>query len=249
MAFVGNTELVIFEIGIVGLVGFVLPAFVRSFFPVRVTYDSLVAGIGWAPSNWLMQLIMATIFLVLEPLAVYRIRLLGNWQSGVNLGALVVFWILQFFLALSNALSTSRMWISFILLLIAFGLAIGTTWIFFGLDTFAGVLMIIVTILLLYLAIVSLVIAIRNGSKEAAVCYAKRQATWGDKIGADIPTTRRAYGANARSAASLQAANSAPSVASTIAGVGSSHIRATAVRSNDQTRGPPPRRSGQTDIV
>lgn len=191
MAFVGNTELVIFEIGIVGLVGFMMPKFVRVFFPSSVTYDSLVAKISWAPSNWLRMLFLAAVFLVLEPLAVYRIRLLGNWASGVNLGALVVFWVMQVVLALAHGFSANMLWISFILMLIAFALSIATSWTFILLDTFAGVLAIIVSALLVYLTLVSLVVAVTNGSAAAAAMFAKRQATWNGGIGATMPTNRR----------------------------------------------------------
>lgn len=187
MAFIGNTELILLEIGLVGFVGIVVPETIKYLTGLSNDYESLTRDISFAPSYWVYVALMYSILLVFEPLAVYRIRLYGNWVSGVNLSALVVFWILQFFVTLFNTFNTNWLWTASIIGLIAFGLAIATTWLFFQLEIFAGVLMVIVCVIFLFLLILELAIAFHNRAVEAAVCYSKNQATWNGAIGAELP--------------------------------------------------------------
>jgi len=186
MAFVGNAELILLEIGLVGFVGISVAMFLRYFLSNKQTYDSLVKNISWAPSCWTHTALMFVVLLVLEPLAVYRVRLYGNWVSGLNLSALVVFWILQFFLMLYNALNVYSLWAAFVLALVSLGLAIATTWLFFQLEILAGVLMVLVCVVLFYIAIVSLAVAFTNRIMDVASSFARNQATWSGQIGAEV---------------------------------------------------------------
>ena len=106
MAFVGNTELILFEIGLVGFFGIVIPEVIKYLTGYSKDYECLTKDVGFAPSYWVYVAITYSILVVFQPLAVYRIRLYGNWVSGVNLSPLVVFWTLQLFFALFNTFNT-----------------------------------------------------------------------------------------------------------------------------------------------
>lgn len=186
MTFIGNTELILLEIGLVSTVGIVLPLLLRYFLSDKQQYDSLVKNISWAPSCWTHTALMLALLMVFQPLAVYRVRLYGNWVSGLNLSALVVFWILQFFLMLYNTFNVYSLWVAFVFALVSLGLAIATTWLFFQLEILAGVLMVVVCVVLLYIVIVSLAVAFRNRIMAVASNFAKNQATWSGQIGAEV---------------------------------------------------------------
>lgn len=183
MAFVGTAELILFEIAIVAFVGLAVPQFARYFSERKYEYAKLTADISWAPPAFLFGLVWSIMYLVLLPLAVYRVRILGNWEAGINQSALIVFWILQFTLMLYNFLYIVSLWLGFVVVLLAFGLAISTTWLFFRLDTFAGVLVIPLDIWLLYATLLALVIALKNRTAEPLVAYMRMQATHGGRIG------------------------------------------------------------------
>lgn len=187
MAFIGNTELILFEIGLVGFFGIVVPETVKYLLGFTREYDNLTKDIGFAPSYWVYVALMYAILIVFEPLAVYRIRLYGNWVSGVNMSALVVFWILQAFFALFSIFSTSWLWVAAIFGFVSLGLAIATTWLFFQLEILAGVLMVFVCVVFVFLLILELAIAFKNRAVDQAVSYVKSQATWNGQIGAVLP--------------------------------------------------------------
>ena len=185
MSFVGNAELIIFEVGLVGFVGIVFPLFVRYFFANKQQYDTLVKNISWAPSCWLHMALMLSILLVFEPLGVFRIRLYGNWVSGLKLSALIAFWILQVFIAIYNATNTECLWLAFVAALVSLALAIATTYLFFQLEVLAGVLMVVVCVVLFYITIVSLAVAVKTRAIDFASRFAARQATWAGQVGSE----------------------------------------------------------------
>lgn len=187
MAFVGNTELILLEIGLVCFVGVVIPETVKYLIRVSRDYETLTQDIGFAPVYWIYVALMYSILAIFEPLAVYRIRLYGNWVSGVNLSALVVFWILQLFLLLFNTFNTNWPWTAVIFGFVSLGLAIATTWLFFQLEILAGILMVVVCAIFLFILILEIAIAFKNNGIEQAVGYVKNQATWNGKIGAVLP--------------------------------------------------------------
>jgi hypothetical protein len=190
MAFVGNTELILFEIGLVGFFGIVIPEVIKYLTGYSKDYECLTKDVGFAPSYWVYVAITYSILVVFQPLAVYRIRLYGNWVSGVNLSPLVVFWTLQLFFALFNTFNTSYMWLAVIAGFIALGLGVATTWLFFQLEVLAGVLMTVVSVLFFFLLVLELAIAFKNRLVPAAMCATKEQATWAGQIGATLPETR-----------------------------------------------------------
>ncbi len=187
MAFVGNTELILLEIGLVCFVGVVIPETVKYLIGFSRDYETLTKDIAFAPVYWIYVALMYSILAIFEPLAVYRIRLYGNWVSGVNLSALVVFWILQLFFLLFNTFNANWPWTAVIFGFLSLGLAIATTWLFFQLEILAGILMVAVCAIFLFILILEIAIAFKNHGIEQAVGYVKNQATWNGKIGAVLP--------------------------------------------------------------
>ena len=168
MAFVvGATELVFFEIAIVAFVGLAIPQLAKQFMRSKYNYKDLTKQISWAPPPYLFGVIWSIMYLALLPISVYRIRILGNWQTGVNLTALILFWILQFVLVLYNFLYIVNLWLGFVTVLASLGLAITTTILFFPLDTAAGVLLLPLDVWLVIATILALMIALNNGHAKA----------------------------------------------------------------------------------
>jgi len=159
---VGATELVIFEIALVAFVGLAMPQLAKQFMQSKYKYADLSKKISWAPPAYLFGVVWSIMYLALMPIAVYRIRILGNWQSGVNLTELILFWVLQFVLLLYNFLYIVNLWLGFVTVLASLGLAIATTILFFGLDTAAGILLLPLDVWLLFATILALAIAINN---------------------------------------------------------------------------------------
>jgi tryptophan-rich sensory protein len=159
---VGATELVFFEIAIVAFVGLAIPQLAKQFMQSKYSYKDLTKKISWAPPPYLFGVIWSVMYLALLPISVYRIRILGNWQSGVNLTQLIFFWVLQFVLVLYNFLYIVNLWLGFLTVLVSLGFAITTTCLFFPLDTAAGVLLLPLDVWLVIATILALTIALNN---------------------------------------------------------------------------------------
>lgn len=188
MAFIGSLELILLEIGTLAFVGLGVPQVARQFIGGKYKYAKLTEQISWAPPAWLFGVVWSIMYMVVMPIAVYRVRLLGNWVSGVNLSALVVFSILQFVLLLYNFLYVINLWVAFFSVLASLGVAIATTWLFFGLDTFSGVLLVFLDLWLLFASALALAIAIGNRECGDVIAgHMVREATWGGAIGNILP--------------------------------------------------------------
>jgi len=185
MAFVGNAELIVFEIALVVLVGLAAPTFAAQFFEGGgYNHRKLIDGVSWAPPARFFSAVWLLMLLVVLPLAVYRIRTYGNWASGVNLTALVVFWLTMALLMLHRFFADLNLWFAFGAVLLAFGAAIGATSAFFAIETLAGVLLVLVDVWLLFVTVLSLTIAI-SGSSTNTKCISGA-ATWNGEIGNGI---------------------------------------------------------------
>lgn len=184
MAFVGNAELALFEIGIVVAVGLWLPEVVRFISGRRRRYDVIAQNISWAPRHFLYAAIWGIMYLVFMPLAAYRVRLHGNWVSGTNLTQLVLFWVLQALLLATTILFEFNLWAAFVLAVLSLGAAVATTWLFFQLEILAGVFIVIPTVWILFVVIVMLAFAWHTRNEDAKKSFMTAEATWGGTIGA-----------------------------------------------------------------
>ena len=162
MAFVGSTELVLLEIAAVAFVGLTIAQLSRVLLREKFRYSDLTKKISWAPPSFLFGVVWSLMYLILQPIALYRIRILGNWEAGVNQTALILFWVLQLALVLYNFLYILNLWLGFVAVLVSLGLAITTTILFFPLDTAAGILMLPLDVWLLFATILALAVAIKN---------------------------------------------------------------------------------------
>lgn len=162
MFLVGSTELVIFEISLVAFVGLAIPQLAKQFMQSKYKYGDLTKNISFAPPSYLFGVVWSIMYLALMPISVYRIRILGNWESGVNLTALILFWVLQFVLLLYNFLYIVNLWLGFATVFSALGVAIATTVLFFPLDTAAGILLLPLDVWLLFASILAFAVAIKN---------------------------------------------------------------------------------------
>lgn len=193
MAFIGNAELIFFEIGLVGLIGLWLPETIRRFIGRKQNYAELSGNISWAPPQWLFIIVWSILYLIIMPLAVYRIRLYGNWAAGVNLAQLIVFWVLQVILMLYVILYEVNLWAASISCLLAFGAAVATCWLFFQKETLAGILMIVPAAWLFFATILSFAVAWQGRNSNPYSSVARYVATWDGQIGAPVsmPQTRK----------------------------------------------------------
>lgn len=175
MSVVGATELVFFEIAIVAFVGIAIPQLARQWMTQKYKYGELTKSISWAPPAYLFGVVWSIMYFALLPVAVYRVRILGNWQTGVNLTALVFFWILQFALVTYNFLYIVNLWLGFLSVAVSLGLSVATTYFFFALDTAAGILVLPLDVWLLYASALALAVAVKNKSKGASSSTTNRR--------------------------------------------------------------------------
>jgi len=203
MAFVGNAELIFFEIGLVALVDWGIPTIVRSLLSRRADYTALSKDISWAPPTFLYFALWAVMMLVFMPFAVYRVRLYGDWVTGVNLTQLILFWILQVVIALYFILYEVNLWAAFVASLCALGAAIASTWLFYNLEVLAGTLMLVPAVWIFFDVIIAFALAWHQRNKDPMASMMTKEATWGGVIGvASVAAPRRSPAQTARSRSS-----------------------------------------------
>jgi len=215
MAFIGNAQLVIFEIGLVGFVGLFLPELVWKFFVPTYDFASAASKIAWSPPDWLFYMARLALYLLMA-LAVFRIQTYGDWVTGVNVTALALFWTLQFTLLLAMVLVRTSLWAAFAFVAASLVLAGVTTWSFFqvesalGAEVWAGIFMLVVDVALLPIIIWAGMAAYRYvGRRAAEECiesYMRGQATLGGVIGAADNLRQRPASTTATAAAAAAAA-------------------------------------------
>jgi len=212
MAFIGNAQLVIFEIGLVGFVGLFLPELVWKFFVPTYDFASAASKIAWSPPDWLFYMARLALYLLMA-LAVFRIQTYGDWVTGVNVTALALFWTLQFTLLLAMVLVRTSLWAAFAFVAASLVLAGVTTWSFFqvesalGAEVWAGIFMLVVDVALLPIIIWAGMAAYRYvGRRAAEECiesYMRGQATLGGVIGAADNLRQRPASTTATAAAAI----------------------------------------------
>lgn len=107
---------------------------------------------SFAPRNRAVFGIVWSILYILQALAATRIRAYGAWIGGVNLSQLVVYLILQVVLALYTPLLFRfvSLWASTLAVFVALVLSIAEAVLVFPLDTFAGIVFVILSVWLVY---------------------------------------------------------------------------------------------------
>jgi len=157
-----------------------LPMYARNANRDRRFWSDVLRKPSWAPRSTVVFSVVWAILYTLQALAATRMRVFGPWQSGVNLGALVVYVILQFVLASYTFLlfSLRSLWASTISVALSLVLAIIETVFAFRLDTLSGIVFVILDIWLVYALALSISIwvltngekVVRSGARTQIVC-------------------------------------------------------------------------------
>jgi len=145
-----------------------LPSLARDPKRERRFYCKAIRRPAWAPRETLVFSVVWTVLYVLQALAATRIRLLGAWLSGVNLGALVVYVVLQVALASYTFFffGLQSLWASTLSTFAALVLALIETVFAFRLDTLSGIIFVALDVWLLYAFVLSATILyLTNGAK------------------------------------------------------------------------------------
>ena len=167
MSTVANVELYFYWLGVtvaiasLGMLG-------RNSARDRRFWESVLKKPSWAPRSTIVFSVVWTILYALQALAATRIRTFGAWQSGINLGALVLYVVLQFVLtSYTFLLFTLRsLWASTISVFVALVLAVIETVFAFRLDTLSGIVFVVLDVWLAYALALSIAIWVgTNGEK------------------------------------------------------------------------------------
>lgn len=131
---------------------------------------------SWAPTaGWIFGVVWFVLYL-LQSIAAWNIRLLGAWESGVNMVALILFAALQIALTLYTVLFAASLWGASASVFVSLLLAIVVTVFFWRLSLLSGLVMLPLLLWLTYALVLSVYLSVNN-SDSLAVRTAQSQAT------------------------------------------------------------------------
>lgn len=178
-ATVSTVELFFYWLGATSAIA-ALPMVARNANRDRRFWNDILRKPTWAPRSTVVFSVVWTILYVLQAFAATRIRGFGAWQSGINLGALVVYVVLQFALASYTFLlfNLRSLWASTTSVAVSLVLAIIETVFAFRLDTLSGIVFVVLDVWLVYALALSISIwvmtngdkVVRNRTRTQIVC-------------------------------------------------------------------------------
>jgi tryptophan-rich sensory protein len=156
MAHIHWIELLIYAYLSILLIGFGCYVFFEDRRLTKHIYSKLCTP-SWAPPAWAISM-MWIITYILEAVAYTMVRLRGEWEGPHILWGLVLFVILQFLMASWTWLFRRSLGWSVFMVIISLAVAAVVTWLFWFVNTIAGILMLIAVIWLLFTAILAFVV-------------------------------------------------------------------------------------------
>lgn len=136
----------------------------------RTFYEKTIRKPSWAPQSGTVFAVVWTILYVLMSFSAYRVRRFGEWEAGVNLGALVLYVVLQAVLATYTLLffGLQSLWASTLSVAVALVLAGIETYFVAIIDLLAVIPFILLDLWLIFALALSISIWYNTNGRKVA---------------------------------------------------------------------------------